>query len=268
MLLALVAGTTSAVLASDGPASAEGARPWLGIAMDMDAQGVRVGHVVRGSPAGIAGVHEGDHIRRVGGAVIAKAGDVSQTVSTLHVGDRVPVEVARADGPHTLSAVLAAFPSQDQMMRMDLVGAPAPAWSDTHAVSGAFPASIAALKGRVVLLDFWATWCGPCRVVAPMLDGLNDLHGAQGLSVVGISTEDAGDVGTFAQRMGLHYGIGDDPHGRTTRAYGVVSLPTLVIIDKRGIVREVTVGYDPDANRRLDATVQALLAEPDAAPTP
>jgi thiol-disulfide isomerase/thioredoxin len=151
------------------------------------------------------------------------------------------------------------------MMRMDLVGAFAPTWKDVGVISGAFPASIGAMRGRVVLLDFWATWCAPCRVSIPKLDALQARFGAQGLSVLGVSTEDAQDVATFTQHMGMRYGVATDKHGATTRAYGVASLPTLVIIDKRGVVRDVAIGFDPGSDARIEATVRSLLAEP--APT-
>jgi thiol-disulfide isomerase/thioredoxin len=237
-------------------------RPWLGLAMDSDAQGVRVGHVIRGSPADVAGIHEGDHLVRVAGSLVGKPADVIHAVALLAVGDHVTIELTRGQATQTAQAVLATFPSQDQMVRMDLVGAPAPAWKDTQGVSGVFPASLAALRGHVVLLDFWATWCAPCRVSIPALEALQSRYGAQGLSVVGISTEDPADVTLFAQRMSMHYGVGADPRGATTRAYGVFSLPTLVVIDKAGKVRDVSVGYDPTASTTLDATVKALLAEP------
>jgi thiol-disulfide isomerase/thioredoxin len=191
---------------------------------------------------------------------VAKSTDVVQTVAGRAIGESVKLQITRDGAAKTLQAVLAPFPSQDQMVRMDLVGAPAPLLKDTQAASGPFPATLAALHGRVVLLDFWATWCMPCRVSIPKLDELQTRYGAQGLSVVGISTEEQADVSLFAQRMSLHYGIGVDPKGATTRSYSVFSLPTLVIIDKTGKVRDVTVGYDPTAN--LEATVQALLAEP------
>ncbi len=266
--LAIFAGVVCAPPSNEAHAQAAAARPWLGLAMDTDAQGVRVGHVIRGSPAEAAGMREGDHLLRVAGSPVAKASDVVQAVAALAVGDHVQIEFTRQPGhlPQIAQAVLAAFPSQDQMVRMDLVGAPAPAWRDTQGVSGVFPASVAALRGHVVLLDFWATWCAPCRVSIPKLEDLQSRYGAQGLSVVGISTEDAGDVSLFTQRMAMHYGVGADPHGSTTRAYGVFSLPTLVVIDKAGKVRDVSVGYDPNGSASLEATVKALLAEPVPAP--
>jgi thiol-disulfide isomerase/thioredoxin len=145
---------------------------------------------------------------------------------------------------------------------MDLMGTFAPTWKDVQGVSGSFPPSIGAVRGHVVLLDFWATWCAPCRVVIPKLGDLQARYGAQGLSILGVSTEDAQDVALFAQRMGMRYPVAVDTHTQTTRSYGVVSLPTLVIIDKRGVVRDVTVGYDPSEDGRLDGTIRALLAEP------
>ena len=114
----------------------------------------------------------------------------------------------------------------------------------------------------MVLLDFWATWCAPCRVAIPKLDALQARYGAQGLSVLGVSTEDAQDVATFTQRMTMRYGVAVDKHAQTTRSYGVASLPTLVVIDKRGVVRDVAIGFDPGSDARLDATVRSLLAEP------
>ena len=265
LCLALLGGATA--LASAGAhAQVASTRPWLGLAMDKDPQGVRVGHVIRGSPAEVAGVREGDRLLRVAGRAVLAPADVVHAIASFSVGDHVTVELSRGSSRQTVQTVLGAFPSQTEMVRMDLVGAPAPAWKDTQAVSGMFPASLAALRGRVVALDFWATWCAPCRVTLPKLDALQERYGAQGLSVVGISTEDPGEVAGFAQRTTLRYAIGADPRGTTTRAYGVASLPTLVIIDKRGVVRDVAVGYDPTADARLEATLQALLAE--AAPAP
>jgi hypothetical protein len=59
----------------------------------------------------------------------------------------------------------------------------------------------------------------------------------------------------------MRYAVAVDKHAETTRSYGVVSLPTLVAIDKRGVVRDVWVGYDPTENARLEASVRQLLAE-------
>jgi thiol-disulfide isomerase/thioredoxin len=260
----VAAATITAGLTPRDAAAQADARPWLGISMENDAQapGVRVGHVVRGSPAEKAGLREGDRIVRVAGAGVARGADVVQAVSGHAIGEAVDVSFTRGGRAQSARVTLAPFPSQDDMMRMDLVGSFAPTWKDVEVVSGAFPASVGAMHGRVVLLDFWATWCAPCRVVIPKLDALQARYGAQGLSVLGVSTEDTQDVALFTQRMAMRYGVGVDRHAQTTKSYGVVSLPTLVVIDKRGVVRDVAVGYDPAEDARLEAMVRTLLAEP------
>jgi thiol-disulfide isomerase/thioredoxin len=244
---------------------ATGERAWLGLAMDKDGgsgAGVRVSHVVRGSPADRAGLHEGDRVVRVGTTPVLHAADVVRAVAQRAVGETLDVAYARAGAAvQTAHAVLARFPSSDDMMRMDLVGAFAPEWKHVQGVSGTVPASMAALHGHVVVLDFWATWCGPCRVVMPKLSALQQRYGAQGLRVVGLSTEDADDVAAFAQRMAVAYPIAVDTQSETTRDYGVSSLPTLIVVDKRGVVRDVSVGYDPGEDAQLDAKLRALLAE-------
>jgi thiol-disulfide isomerase/thioredoxin len=250
-------------LPSDAAAQSAPARPWLGVVMDSDepGQGVRVGHVVRGSPADKAGVREGDRILRIGVQRVTRAQDVVQVVSSYGVGEVVDAAVARAGGDQNVRITLASMPSADDIVRMDLVGSFAPTWKDVESVSGSFPLSIGALRGHVVILDFWATWCGPCRIVVPKLDALQARYGAQGLSVLGVSTEDAQEVSLFTQRMAVRYAVAVDKHAETTRSYGVVSLPTLVVIDKRGVVRDVAIGYDSSEDARLESTVRSLLAE-------
>ena len=266
-LLSTAAALPAVLAQHDAIAQGVQARPWLGLAMDGDATaaGARVGHVIRGSPADAAGVHEGDRIVGVAGRRVARARDVVDAVAGSAVGDSVEIAFVRSGASQTTHATLAALPSQDQMLRMDLVGAFAPAWKDLQVVSGSFPGSVGDSRGRVVVLDFWATWCMPCRVVIPKLDALQAQFGVQGLSVLGVSTEDTQDVSQFVQNMAMRYGVAVDRHGQTTRGYGVVSLPTMVVIDKRGVVRDVSVGYDPSGDARLEATVRTLLAEP--APT-
>ena len=156
---------------------------------------------------------------------------------------------------------LAAMPSQDDIVRMDLVGTFAPTWKDVESVSGSFPP-----RSRRSGDTSSCSTSGPPGAVhaassIPKLGALQARYGAQGLNVLGVSTEDAQDVALFTQRMDVHYAVAIDKHAQTTRSYGVVSLPTLVVIDKRGVVRDVAVGYDSSEDARLESSVRTLLAE-------
>jgi thiol-disulfide isomerase/thioredoxin len=242
------------------------ARGWLGIAMEPRADGILVGHVIRSSPADRAGIRDGDRVVRVAAQDVSSPREVIQLLATRSAGDLVPVVLSRAGHEMSLSVTLAAFPAPEEMLRMDHLGASAPAWAGIEPV-GSAPASLAALRGRVVLLDFWATWCGPCRELAPELSTLQARYGAQGLSVVGITTDSAEAAATFQQRVDMRYAIEVDPKGETSRTYGVSSLPTLFVLDKDGVVRDLAVGFDPSSGPRLEALVKTLLAQPAANPT-
>jgi thiol-disulfide isomerase/thioredoxin len=231
---------------------------------DARAPGVLVGHVVRGSPADKTGIREGDRVVKLAGVSVASGQEVVQAVSGHAVGETVEITCLRDGREVTLRAVLTSFPSHDEVMRMDLVGTAAPSWSHVESVSGTFPQSPSDLRGRVFLLDFWATWCAPCRIVAPKLSQLQTRYGAQGLTVLGVSAEDVDDVLAYARQQPARYAVGVDKAAETTRRYGVASLPTLVAVDRRGVVRDVFIGYDAETESRLESTVRSLLAEPAA----
>ena len=244
--------------------------PWLGVQMDAGSDiGVTVERVVRGSPAEKAGLRQGDRIVGVDGAKTTAPGQVTRAVGQHKVGDTVTVDYERRGSATSATVVLAQRPSGDDILKMDLVGLPAPVWTKT-APLGSAPSSMAQLRGRVVLLDFWASWCGPCRMLAPRLSSLKDKFGAQGLTVVGMTTDEAEKAAVFAERHQMRYGVVVDKDGDTSRAYGVSALPTMILVDKKGIVREVFIGYDPSGDARLEATVKTLLAEtgPPATPLP
>lgn len=102
--------------------------------------------------------------------------------------------------------------------------------------------SLAQLQGKAVVLDFWATWCGPCRDEAPILERFARKHAADAV-VVGVNTDDEpGLGGAWARKQGLTYPIVYDGERSAKRAYKVTALPTLVMVSRTGKVTAVRVG--------------------------
>jgi len=139
------------------------------------------------------------------------------------------------------------------------VGQPPPPLSLSR-LSGTEEVTLAGLAGRVIVLDFWATWCGPCQAIMPLLDNMYSRYQAQGLSIVGLSPESEATIRRHMSSNPVRYTIARDVGG-TIRAYGVRGIPMLVAIDRTGKVREVMVGVDGSRIRTLDTLVQRMLAE-------
>lgn len=147
-------------------------------------------------------------------------------------------------------AGLAALPRLFPIGDAAIVGREAPDFSLQVVASGAdlprnqAPVSMQGLRGRAVLLDFWATWCGPCRTEAPIIDGIARRWRERGLVVVGVNTDGAneGDPVSYAAAHRLSYPIVRDPTGQVSHSYGVDSLPTLVVVSRAGRVVAVRAG--------------------------
>jgi len=114
--------------------------------------------------------------------------------------------------------------------------------------------ALADMKGKPVLIDFWATWCGPCAMQTPIVDRLAKRYEGK-LDVVGIDVadDDANLARRHAQQKQLSYPIVVDEKGLTQREYGVNKLPTLIIIDKDGKIIRQTSGVvdEPTLDRML-----------------
>lgn len=145
------------------------------------------------------------------------------------------------------------------------VGNPAPAYAAT-AMSGD-SVSLAALRGRVVLLNVWATWCHPCREEIPALQQLHEQYSPRGLELVGVSVDNRADrpgVVDFAREYGMTYAVWLDPDERVSSTFRTHGVPSTFLIGRDGTILWKHVG---PVNAQ-DPQLVRLLGEALAAPAP
>jgi thiol-disulfide isomerase/thioredoxin len=117
---------------------------------------------------------------------------------------------------------------------------------------------LSSLRGRAVVLDFWATWCGPCQAEAPIVNTVAQRYKDRGLAVVGVNTSDEdGLAARFVRKRGLGFPIVYDEGNTIAKQYGVSNLPTLVVISKTGKIVAVRHGVTSDS--ALDEIVRRQL---------
>jgi thiol-disulfide isomerase/thioredoxin len=117
--------------------------------------------------------------------------------------------------------------------------------------------------GKVVVLDFWATFCEPCRVEAPHLDALQTRFGEQGLLIIGLNvggTDDRPEIPRFVQQLNIKYTLGfPEPEMVNLFMGSDESIPQTLVFDRQGRILKHFVGYDPTVSAELDRTVEKAV---------
>jgi thiol-disulfide isomerase/thioredoxin len=123
------------------------------------------------------------------------------------------------------------------------------------------PIRLDALRGKVVWINFWASWCPPCQQETPILRELDERYGDEGLEIIGISVQETSpnDIAAYAERYDLGYTIGFDASGHIFREYKVYALPTQFFIDTNGVIDTVING--PVELDGASALIESLLPE-------
>jgi thiol-disulfide isomerase/thioredoxin len=133
----------------------------------------------------------------------------------------------------------------------------------------ASPDEIARLRGHVVWIDFWASWCAPCAEAFPFLDALDRDFRDRGLRILAIDLdEDPADVAAFLERHQVSFALAADPTGECPRRFGVEGMPSSYLVDRKGVVRHVQRGFQAGEAEELRRRVEELLAEPAEARVP
>lgn len=122
--------------------------------------------------------------------------------------------------------------------------------------------SLKQFHGKVVFLNFWATWCGPCREEMPMMEALHRKYKDRGLAVVAVNfREDKASVQHFFDELGLTFQGLLDPHGEVSGSYGAFSLPLTYLIDRDGRFVGKAVGIRPWDSADAKALIEDLLEQ-------
>jgi tetratricopeptide (TPR) repeat protein/thiol-disulfide isomerase/thioredoxin len=129
---------------------------------------------------------------------------------------------------------------------------------------------LTSLKGKVVVLDFWATWCGPCRLEIPIIERIYKQYGKKGVAVLGVNEQESGDiVRKYVERNKISYPVlltsGDSS---VIGAYGAHALPTVAVVDKNGIVAAYRVGTSPVIADVLHDDIRRVSSPDYVAPPP
>jgi thiol-disulfide isomerase/thioredoxin len=139
------------------------------------------------------------------------------------------------------------------------VGTRAPAFD--VAGSGAKNVRLADLKGRVVYVDFWASWCGPCKQSFPWMNEMQAKYGARGLTVVAVTVDrKREDADKFLAATPATFTVGYDTAGKVAEAFRPKGMPTSFLIGADGVVRAVHVGFKDSDRADLEREIQAALS--------
>lgn len=118
------------------------------------------------------------------------------------------------------------------------------------------------LRGQVVMINFWASWCGPCRQEMPLLDALYQQYEPLGFTLLGVNVEqDVADAERLLKDAPVNFPVLYDPDNAVTKAYDVVAMPSTILVDRDGNMRYVHHGYKPGYEDDYQAQIRELIRE-------
>jgi len=129
--------------------------------------------------------------------------------------------------------------------------------------SGADPLDLAHYHGRVVIVDFWASWCKPCRQSVPWLNAMRERYGASGLTIIGVNVDaERSDADRFLRDVPIEFEVVFDPKGDLARQFKVQGMPSSYVFDRAGKMVQAHVGFRDAKKDEKEAALRNLLNQP------
>jgi peroxiredoxin len=145
-----------------------------------------------------------------------------------------------------------------------LVGKSAPDFAVPVIANGKSKVALGDLRGKVVLVDFWGTFCEPCKKSFPRLQDLYARYASQGLSVLGISEDEAEDkdkIAAFGDTYGAKFPLAWDRNKAAARSYKPETMPSSFLVDREGVIRYAHVGYHDGEEADVEREIKELLGQ-------
>ena len=124
------------------------------------------------------------------------------------------------------------------------------------------PFDLSAYKGKVVMVDFWASWCQPCRKSFTWMNKMQSLYGSEGFIVIAINLDESRTkADKFLQQIPANFDVAFDPQGNTAEAYKIKAMPSSYLIDKNGNVVHANLGFRSNDEDKLETKIKKLVRQ-------
>ena len=219
------------------------AGPWLGLIYKKDLYenhlALRVSGVHPESGCLAAGVVSGDLVIGIDGKDLVNVAQLQNVVKNAKVGSHVAMEIFREGKRIPLTVTLTERPDDISSLTGSAIGSKIAKFGNNFYKN----AEKRQEAPKATLLDFWATWCGPCRQTLPVLEKMYNKYSSQGLEVIGISSEQKNTLLSFYKKQHASpYPLYRDADQGLWRRYGIHAVPTLMLLDANGYIKRVWSG--------------------------